>query len=59
MGYVWFTFSHHVFRALFIFGAFLSIFISRACNIYPLSFLINLGRTNKISHTFQHFMVFA
>ncbi|MED6257011.1 Sodium/hydrogen exchanger 9, partial [Ataeniobius toweri] len=59
MGYIWFTFSHHVFRALFIFGAFLSIFISRACNIYPLSFLINLGRTNKISHTFQHFMVFA
>ncbi|KAM4718233.1 sodium/hydrogen exchanger 9-like [Anableps anableps] len=59
MGYIWLTFRHHAFRALFISGAFLSIFISRACNIYPLSFLINLGRTKKISYTFQHFMVFA
>ncbi|XP_007555645.1 sodium/hydrogen exchanger 9 [Poecilia formosa] len=59
MGYIWFTFRHHAFRALFISGAFLSIFISRACNIYPLSFLINLGRTKKISRNFQHFMVFA
>ncbi|XP_036935109.1 sodium/hydrogen exchanger 9-like isoform X2 [Acanthopagrus latus] len=37
----------------------LSIFISRACNIYPLSFLLNLGRTTKIPRTFQHFMMFA
>uniref|UniRef100_A0A3Q2FXK7 Solute carrier family 9 member A9 n=1 Tax=Cyprinodon variegatus TaxID=28743 RepID=A0A3Q2FXK7_CYPVA len=59
MGYIWFTFRHHAFRALFISGAFLSIFISRACNIYPLSFLINLGRRNKISRNIQHFMVFA
>ncbi|KAM4543949.1 sodium/hydrogen exchanger 9-like [Fundulus diaphanus] len=59
MGYIWFTFRHHDFRALFIFGAFLSIFISRACNVYPLSFLLNLGRTSKISHSSQHFMVFA
>ncbi|XP_017261932.2 sodium/hydrogen exchanger 9 isoform X1 [Kryptolebias marmoratus] len=59
MGYIWFTFPHHVFEALFILGAFLSIFISRACNIYSLSFLLNLGRTNKISWAVQHFMVFA
>uniref|UniRef100_A0A3Q2TH92 Sodium/hydrogen exchanger n=1 Tax=Fundulus heteroclitus TaxID=8078 RepID=A0A3Q2TH92_FUNHE len=59
MGYIWFTFRHHDFRALFIFGAFLSIFISRACNVYPLSFLLNLGRTSKISHSSQHFMLFA
>ncbi|KAK2886547.1 hypothetical protein Q8A73_020493 [Channa argus] len=59
MGYVLLTFPHHVFKALFISGAFLSIFISRACNIYPLSFLLNLGRTNKIPHNFQHFMMFA
>uniref|UniRef100_A0A3B5LV87 Solute carrier family 9 member A9 n=1 Tax=Xiphophorus couchianus TaxID=32473 RepID=A0A3B5LV87_9TELE len=59
MGYIWFTFRHHAFRALFISGAFLSIFISRACNIYPLSFLINLGRTKKVSRNFQNFMVFT
>lgn len=59
MGYVLLTFPQHVFRALFISGAFLSIFISRACNIYPLSFFLNLGRTSKIPRTFQHFMMFA
>lgn len=37
----------------------LAVFISRACNIYPLSFLVNLGRTAKIPHSTQHFMVFA
>ncbi|XP_026219718.1 sodium/hydrogen exchanger 9-like isoform X2 [Anabas testudineus] len=57
MGYVLLTFPHHVFKALFISGAFLSMFISRACNIYPLSFLLNLGRTNKIPLSFQHFMM--
>ncbi|XP_042366590.1 sodium/hydrogen exchanger 9-like [Plectropomus leopardus] len=59
MGYVLLTFPHHVFKALFISGAFLSIVISRACNIYPLSFLLNLGRTRKIPRSFQHFMMFA
>ncbi|XP_030612879.1 sodium/hydrogen exchanger 9-like [Archocentrus centrarchus] len=59
MGYILLMFTCHVFSALFISGAFLSIFISRALNIYPLSFLLNLGRTNKIPHTFQHFMMFA
>ncbi|KAF6716766.1 Sodium/hydrogen exchanger 9 [Oryzias melastigma] len=59
MGYILLTFPHHVFKALFISGAFLSIFISRACHIYPLSLLLNLGRTKKISCSFQHFMAFA
>ncbi|XP_040922166.1 sodium/hydrogen exchanger 9-like [Toxotes jaculatrix] len=59
MGYVLLVFPHHAFKALFISGAFLSIFIARACNIYPLSFLLNLGRTNKIPWKFQHFMTFA
>ncbi|XP_037613136.1 sodium/hydrogen exchanger 9-like isoform X3 [Sebastes umbrosus] len=59
MGYVLLAFPHHVFKALFITGAFLSIFISRACNIYPFSFLLNLGRTTKIPCSFQHFMMFA
>ncbi|XP_031705811.1 sodium/hydrogen exchanger 9-like [Anarrhichthys ocellatus] len=59
MGYVLLTFPRHVFKALFITGAFLSIFVSRACNIYTFSFLLNLGRTTKIPRTFQHFMMFA
>ncbi|XP_029955547.1 sodium/hydrogen exchanger 9-like isoform X1 [Salarias fasciatus] len=59
MGYVLLTFPHHAFKALFIFGAFISIFISRACNIYPLSFLLNLGRTRKIPAACQHFMMIA
>ncbi|XP_034416460.1 sodium/hydrogen exchanger 9-like isoform X1 [Cyclopterus lumpus] len=59
MGYVLLTFPHHVFKALFITGAFLSIFVSRACHIYPFSFLLNLGRTTKIPRSFQHFMMFA
>nr|AXV43384.1 sodium/hydrogen exchanger 9 [Lateolabrax maculatus] len=59
MGYVLLIFPCHVFKALFISGAFLSIFISRACNIYPLSFLLNLGRTAKIPLSVQHFMTFA
>ena len=35
------------------------MFIGRAANIYPLSFLLNLGRSNRISSNFQHVMMFA
>ncbi|CAJ1082023.1 sodium/hydrogen exchanger 9-like isoform X2 [Xyrichtys novacula] len=59
MGYILLTSPHHVFKALFISGAFLSIFLSRACNIYPLSFFLNLRRTIKIPRSFQHFMMLA
>ncbi|XP_056155866.1 sodium/hydrogen exchanger 9-like [Lampris incognitus] len=59
MGYVLLTFPCHVFKALFISGAFLAIFVSRAFNIYPLSFLLNLGRQTKIPCNVQHFMMFA
>ncbi|KAI3355302.1 hypothetical protein L3Q82_018154 [Scortum barcoo] len=72
MGYVLLTFPCHVFKALFISGAFskvfssicaqykqLSIFVSRAFNIYPLSLLLNLGRATKIPRSLQHFMMFA
>lgn len=33
--------------------------IGRAANIYPLSFLLNLGRKPKISTNFQHMLFFA
>uniref|UniRef100_A0A8C2CU26 Sodium/hydrogen exchanger n=1 Tax=Cyprinus carpio TaxID=7962 RepID=A0A8C2CU26_CYPCA len=59
MGLTLFTFHNHVFNPIFIVGAFLAVFLGRAANIYPLSFLLNLGRRNKISSNFQHMMMFA
>uniref|UniRef100_A0A672LEL3 Sodium/hydrogen exchanger n=1 Tax=Sinocyclocheilus grahami TaxID=75366 RepID=A0A672LEL3_SINGR len=59
MGLALFTFQNHVFSPIFIFGAFIAIFIGRSLNIYPLSFLINLGRRHKIRGNFQHMMMFA
>ncbi|CAL9685335.1 unnamed protein product [Knipowitschia caucasica] len=59
MGLTLFSFQSHVFNPLFIIGAFLAVFIGRAANIYPLSFLLNLGRRNKIGSNFQHVMMFA
>lgn len=59
MGLTLFSFQSHVFNPLFIIGAFLAVFLGRAANIYPLSFLLNLGRRNKIGYKFQHVMMFA
>ncbi|XP_077163356.1 sodium/hydrogen exchanger 6 [Paroedura picta] len=59
MGLTLFTFQNHVFNPTFIVGAFLAVFLGRAANIYPLSFLLNLGRRNKIGTNFQHMMMFA
>uniref|UniRef100_A0A4W6EDN2 Sodium/hydrogen exchanger n=1 Tax=Lates calcarifer TaxID=8187 RepID=A0A4W6EDN2_LATCA len=59
MGLTLFTFQNHVFNPMFIVGAFLAVFLGRAANIYPLSFLLNLGRRNKIRSNFQHMMMFA
>ena len=36
--------SRHKFHFLFIGGALVALAVSRAVNIYPLSFLLNLGR---------------
>ncbi|XP_075014428.1 sodium/hydrogen exchanger 9 [Calonectris borealis] len=59
MGLALFTFQNHSFNPLFIFGAFLAVFVARACNIYPLSFLLNLCRKQKIPRNFQHMMMFS
>ncbi|NXX76690.1 SL9A9 protein, partial [Urocolius indicus] len=59
MGLALFTFQNHIFNLLFIFGAFVAVFVARACNIYPLSFLLNLGRKQKIPWNFQHMMMFS
>ncbi|XP_070801909.1 sodium/hydrogen exchanger 9 [Pituophis catenifer annectens] len=59
MGLALFTFQNHIFNALFIFGAFVAVFIARACNIYPISFILNVGRKQKIPKNFQHMMMFS
>lgn len=59
MGLTLFTFQNHVFNPMFIVGAFLAVFLGRAANIYPFSFLLNLGRRHKIRSNFQHMMMFA
>nr|XP_023661599.1 sodium/hydrogen exchanger 9-like [Paramormyrops kingsleyae] len=59
IGLAMFTFHTHVFQVFFIFGAFLSIMLARACNIYPLSFLLNLGRHRRIPRNIQHMMMFS
>ncbi|XP_068262484.1 sodium/hydrogen exchanger 9 [Nyctibius grandis] len=59
MGLALFTFQNHIFNPLFVFGAFVAVFVARACNIYPLSFLLNLGRNQKIPRNFQHMMMFS
>ncbi|XP_049898678.1 sodium/hydrogen exchanger 6a [Epinephelus moara] len=59
MGLTLFTFQSHIFNPMFIVGAFVAVFLGRAANIYPLSFLLNLGRRNKIRSNFQHMMMFA
>ncbi|XP_070537705.1 sodium/hydrogen exchanger 6-like [Ptychodera flava] len=59
MGVAMFTFQSHQWHFDFIAAAFLAIGIARVFNIYPLSFLLNLGRKNKISWNFQHMLTFA
>lgn len=59
MGVAMFVFQHHKWMPLFIVGAFIALVVSRACNIYPLSFLLNLGRKRKISGKIQHMMMFS
>ena len=43
-----FTFGHHFFSPIFIFGAFVAIAVARAANVYPLSGVLNCGRSQKI-----------
>ena len=48
VGVSMFTFPKHKFDPAFIIGSFVAIIVGRAVNIYPLSFLLNLGRKTKI-----------
>ncbi|XP_067121940.1 sodium/hydrogen exchanger 6-like isoform X1 [Centruroides vittatus] len=59
IGVSMFTYRKHTWNFGFILIAFLAIAIGRALNIYPLTFLVNLGRHNKIPLSFQHILYFA
>ena len=54
-----FLFNQHQWNVGFIGVAFLAIHAGRILNIYPLSLLLNLGRTRKIPCKHQNVMVFA
>lgn len=56
IGVSMFTFPKHRFHAGFIGGAFVSIILGRALLVYPLCFLLNLGRKTKITLNLQHMM---
>ena len=43
----------------FILVSFLAIAVARALNIYPLSFILNLGRKTRISMNYQHMLWFS
>ncbi|XP_064456672.1 sodium/hydrogen exchanger 7-like isoform X2 [Ornithodoros turicata] len=59
IGVSMFTYKKHRWDAGFILVAFLAIAVGRAIYIYPLTFLLNLGRTNKIPMAFQHVLFFS
>ncbi|XP_014239165.1 sodium/hydrogen exchanger 7 isoform X2 [Cimex lectularius] len=59
LGVSMFTFPKHRFDAGFIIAGLFCAAFSRATNIYPLSFLLNLGRKPKIASNFQHMLFFA
>lgn len=59
IGVSMFTFPQHRWRFSFILVAFIAMFVARALQIYPLSFLLNLGRNNKIPLKFQHVLFFS
>ncbi|KAM7302496.1 sodium/hydrogen exchanger 7 isoform X2 [Ixodes scapularis] len=59
IGVSMFTYKKHRWDAGFILVAFLAIAVGRAVYIYPLTFLLNLGRTNKIPIAFQHVLFFS
>lgn len=59
IGVSMFTFPKHHFVPWFIIAGFITSALGRAVNIYPLSFLLNLGRTPPIPMNFQHMLFFS
>ncbi|CAO1349778.1 unnamed protein product [Diamesa tonsa] len=59
IGVSMFSFPRHHFDPIFIITGFVCAAIGRAVNVYPLAFLINLGRKPKMPWNFQHMLFFA
>ncbi|GLG94919.1 Sodium/hydrogen exchanger [Gryllus bimaculatus] len=59
IGVSMFTFPKHRFDIGFIVIGFICAMLGRAVNIYPLSFILNLGRKPQIPWNFQHMLFFA
>jgi sodium/hydrogen exchanger-like protein 6/7 len=59
IGVSMFSFPRHHFDFLFILAGFCSAMIGRAVNVYPLAWILNLGRTPKMPWNFQHMLFFA
>ncbi|XP_063218891.1 sodium/hydrogen exchanger 6 isoform X2 [Bacillus rossius redtenbacheri] len=59
IGVSMFTFPKHHFDPWFIIVGFICAMLGRAVNVYPLAFLLNLGRKPKIPFNFQHMLFFA
>ncbi|XP_015610122.1 sodium/hydrogen exchanger 7 isoform X6 [Cephus cinctus] len=59
IGVSMFTFPKHHFDPGFIFAGFFCALVGRAANVYPLSFLLNLGRKPKIPINYQHMLFCA
>ncbi|RWS17010.1 sodium/hydrogen exchanger 7-like protein [Dinothrombium tinctorium] len=59
LGVSMFTYPAHKWVFGFILVAFIAIVAGRALNVYPLSFILNLGRHNKIPLNYQHVLFFS
>ena len=59
LGVSMFTYPTHKWFFGFIILAFIAIIAGRAMNVYPLTFMLNLGRTNKIPIHYQHVLFFS
>jgi hypothetical protein len=59
IGVSMFTFPKHNFDPYYIVGSFIAIFLGRFLNVYPLSAILNIGRSVKISGSIQHTMMFS
>merc|ERR1719232_353930 len=59
IGVSMFTFPKHHFEPVYICAAFAAIFLGRFLNVYPLSAVLNIGRSVKISGNLQHMMMFS
>ncbi|RWS23321.1 sodium/hydrogen exchanger 7-like protein [Leptotrombidium deliense] len=59
LGVSMFTYPAHKWVFGFILVAFLAIVVGRALHVYPLSFILNFGRHNKIPLNYQHVLFFS